>query len=80
MTSQEMLAGVFKARDPGGRAKSCIPEGLAEPPVRCTGDPELATESIRRLSQLTFGRACFGHGDPVLESASALIGRLVESF
>lgn len=42
--------------------------GLAMPPV--TEDFTQAQESIIKVSQFSFGKACFGHGRPILSDAS----------
>ncbi len=47
---------------------------------RFTSDMALANESIRKLAQLSFGTVLFGHGEPVLENASALVGELAATL
>ena len=36
-------------------------------------DPRLARESTRKLAELDFDIACFGHGEPLLRDASSAL-------
>ncbi|MBI3286857.1 MAG: MBL fold metallo-hydrolase [Chloroflexi bacterium] len=53
-------------------------EGLAGPSEKYTADMPEAQRSIRKLSQLSFEIACFGHGEPLTAGACTLVDRLVE--
>lgn len=37
-----------------------------------------ALESVEKIAELTFEKCCFGHGDPVLNSADAQIRKLIK--
>jgi glyoxylase-like metal-dependent hydrolase (beta-lactamase superfamily II) len=54
------------------------------PPVGMGGmfteDPEAAKESFRKLAELEFNTACFGHGGPITSEAHAAFRRAVEKL
>jgi glyoxylase-like metal-dependent hydrolase (beta-lactamase superfamily II) len=49
---------------------------LAGPSPQYSSDIALANQSVKKLAQLTFQRALFGHGEPIDKSASQAIAKL----
>ena len=50
--------------------------GLAGPSAQYTADMATANESVKKIAQLQFETALFGHGDPLEGGASAAIAEL----
>jgi hypothetical protein len=45
-----------------------------------TADMDQANESIRKLAELTFNKAFFGHGEPIEQGASAAVARVASAL
>jgi glyoxylase-like metal-dependent hydrolase (beta-lactamase superfamily II) len=59
-----------------GDAMNNIGNNLAGPNPQYTADMGQAHQSVRKLAQLTFQRAVFGHGEPIDKGASQAIAKL----
>ena len=45
-----------------------------------TADMALANQSVKKLAALTFAQAVFGHGDPIVQDASAAVATLARTL
>lgn len=78
-------AGHFSFLHPGGLllagdAINGSAGGVIGPNPRFTADMDAGFASVRRLAGLGFDTVLFGHGDPVVGDASALVEALAESL
>lgn len=54
--------------------------GVVGPNPRFTDDMPVANQSVRKLASLSFETLYFGHGDPVMPRASALVADLAATL
>lgn len=53
---------------------------LSGPNPQYTSDMAQANQSIKKLAALTFGKAVFGHGEPIDKGASAAVAKLAQTL
>ena len=63
-----------------GDALNNVESELTGPNPQFTPDMALASESVKKIAQLTFETALFGHGDPLEGGASTAIAELATTL
>ena len=64
----------------GGRKDRGVPDGeLWINAPEYILDPENARNSLRKLSEFSFKKLCFGHGTPITQAAKTVFDKFIEN-